>query len=237
MTRKTLGLKELTIALFFSVSAFSLVSVAESWSVSDLWVLRSRERLKLACVSASSLRSCYHIHIWQPFLSTGHRQWFRVLNCLSLPGFLEPTYSLLHPIIKLNPEVMNHLSSHFGTVQTDIRWCRRFDRHCRLFTWNICISWNHSQICQYQSVLFCGCILLFRTCFTQLHQPYDKIPRVYLKFTEFSPSFPESTNCLRFQGSSRFSRAVSTLLYKLATSWVFPAAINRRIAAAAVTTL
>jgi len=109
---------------------------------------------------------------------------FAKWNSPSFPGFPEPINTLFHPVKKLKPDVMYHLSSHFGTVQTDVRWCRRSDRHCRLFIWSICISWNHSQIFQCQSVLFCGCILLFRRCFTRSHQPYDKFPRVYLKIPD-----------------------------------------------------
>lgn len=45
------------------------------------------------------------------------------------------TYEHFHPVKKVKPDVMNHLHS-----QTDVRWCKRYDRHCRLFSWSICIS-------------------------------------------------------------------------------------------------
>ena len=107
--------------------------------------------------------------------------------------------SLFHPFIKLKPDVMNHLSSHFGTVQSDDIWCRRFDRNCRLFTWSICISWNYYQfvsvsLCCFVAVYCCfaGILFLLRQNFPSIF----KIPRV----------FPEFSRINKFPEISRFSR-------------------------------
>jgi len=43
-----------------SLSVFSFISDVESLSISDLWELDCTEWLMLACVSASSLRSCHN---------------------------------------------------------------------------------------------------------------------------------------------------------------------------------
>jgi len=71
-------------------------------------------------------------------------------------GFPHTLNNLFHTIIKLKPDATNHISRHFGTFRNDVRWWRRFDRHCRLFTWSIFILWNYSQIFQCQFALFCG---------------------------------------------------------------------------------
>jgi len=90
---------------------------------------------------------------WQ----TGCLQTWKKWNSVSFPGFPEAINSLFYPSIKLKPDVTNHLGSHFGTVQTGVRWCRRFDRHCRLFTWS---TWFHGSIPKFVSVSVC-CFVMY----------------------------------------------------------------------------
>jgi len=107
-------------------------------------------------------------------------------NFPRFPGFPDPPDSLFHTVIKLKPDVTNCLSSHFGTFLAEL---------CPPKSGRPLPAFHMGTTVAAQSYTSACCVLQIAS--QKKHLKHNNFRSIF-EIPEFSMSFPELTNSLRF---------------------------------------